>query len=102
MKIRKSNFTAKTTLAVQIYGSEYELSANAEPEYIRQLAEEVDLRMRAMAQKFPHYTRYKIAILTLLEMADELRSIQSTLSQQEAQIEARLQQMEMFMEKLLA
>lgn len=89
-------------VTVEICGRQYELSATADPQYIQKLAEEVDLRMSATAQAFPHHGVSRAAILTLLEMADELRKLEAALAEQEALIEQRLLQMQEQMERMLA
>lgn len=89
-------------VAVEICGMQYELSATADPQYIQRLAEDVNLRLSATVQAFPDQGLSRAAILTLLEMTDELRRLESALAEQEALIERRLLQMQEQMERMLA
>lgn len=63
----------KTT--VNIYGNDYVVKGEA-PEYIKILAAYVDKKMRQAGQKFPHLHPEKLAILTALNIADEMHKIQ--------------------------
>lgn len=89
-------------VTVEICGKQYELSATADPQYIQKLAKEVDLRMSAILQASPHHGVSRAAILTLLEMAYELRRLEAILAGQEALIERRLMQMQEQIERMLA
>ncbi len=60
---------------IEVYDQRYplRLSANAERDNILKLAEEVDLRMREIAQQTGTVDSLKVAILTALHLAQELR-----------------------------
>lgn len=60
---------------VVINGCEYAVKGEA-PEYIRELAAYVDKKMRQVGQRFPHLTEQKLAVLTALNIADELHKVQ--------------------------
>jgi cell division protein ZapA len=57
---------------VSILGQEYPIRADADEEYIREIAAFLDKRMRAVHQAEPSRPPLKIAILTALNLTDEL------------------------------
>ena len=57
---------------VSIMGQEYPIRADADEEYIREIAAFLDERMRAIQQAEPSRPPLKIAILAALNLADEL------------------------------
>jgi cell division protein ZapA len=56
---------------VTIFGSEYKIRG-ADPDYIQVVAAYVDGKMRELEQRLPAGTQTKLAILTSLNIADEL------------------------------
>jgi len=65
---------AKTTTAteVEIFGAVYHVRGDKNPEYLRELAEVVDARMRDISQQVTTIDTAKIAILAALNVTDEL------------------------------
>ena len=61
----------KGSVSVEIFGHEYKIKGNADPEYITQLARYVDTKMREVAQGSPVGSG-KIGILAALNIADKL------------------------------
>jgi len=61
---------ARTT--VEIFGRRYELRAADSREHLEELARYVDRRMRELAEVSPHVDSAKLAVLTALNIADEL------------------------------
>jgi cell division protein ZapA len=57
---------------VSIMGQEYPIRADADDEYIREIAAFLDERMRAVHQAEPSRPPLKIAILAALNLTDEL------------------------------
>jgi len=57
---------------VQIFGSEYHVRGDTDPEYIRTLAAYVDAKMSEIATDQSLVSSTKVAILTALHIADEL------------------------------
>lgn len=70
---RKISTPERTT--VNINGIDYVVKGEA-PEYIRTLASYVDKKMRQVNQKFPQLPPQKLAVLTALNIADELYKVQ--------------------------
>lgn len=63
--------TEPDTLSVTIFGSEYKIKG-ADPEYIGEVAAYVDSKMRELERRLSSGAPAKIAILTSLNIADEL------------------------------
>ncbi|MCI0496016.1 cell division protein ZapA [candidate division KSB1 bacterium] len=61
-----------SVLKVKIYGTEYPIKGDSELEYIKQVAEYVDLKMREVNKLAPEVSTLKVAILAALNIADEL------------------------------
>ena len=59
-------------LHVRIFGTEYKLATCVDPEYTREVARYVDGKMREIAGSLSLRSVGKIAILTALNLADEL------------------------------
>jgi cell division protein ZapA len=62
---------AKST-RVQIFGSDYHVRGETDPEYIRSLAAYVDAKMHEIATEQSLVSSTKVAILTAIHIADEL------------------------------
>jgi len=61
-----------SVLKVKIYGTEYPIKGDSELEYIKQVAEYVDNKMREVNKIAPEISTLKVAILAALNIADEL------------------------------
>ena len=57
---------------VEIFGRRFELRATEPGERVEELARFVDQRMRQLAEVSPHVDTAKLAVLTALNIADEL------------------------------
>lgn len=57
---------------VEIFGSTYVIRGGQEPEYLMELAAEVDRRMRELAGHVTNADPGRLAILAALNLADEL------------------------------
>ena len=62
----------KNVVQVQILGHQLPIRGEADPSYILELAEFVDLKMREVTQKMPVAAVSKVAILASLNIADDL------------------------------
>jgi cell division protein ZapA len=63
---------AGKVLKVNIYGTEYPIKGEVDADYIRQVAEYVDRKMREVDQTTTAKSSLKVAILAALNIADEL------------------------------
>ena len=57
---------------VHIFGTEYGIASKADPEHIREVARYVDKTMREIANSLSLRSVAKIAVLTAVNLADEL------------------------------
>lgn len=57
---------------VQIFGAKYRIVSDADPDHIREVARYIDQKMREVAQSLDLRTHSKIAVLTVVNLADEL------------------------------
>lgn len=62
-------------ISVDIYGTKHVVVGDAAPEYIMSLAHEVDKKMRLLAQRLPRISTEQLAVLTALNLADELAKL---------------------------
>jgi cell division protein ZapA len=69
----KSNINRVT---VSIFNEEYVVKGEENPEYIEMLASFVDRRMKMIQQRNPNLSSTKVAVLTALNLADELNKLQ--------------------------
>jgi len=67
---------ARTT--VEIFGRRFELRGSDDGEHLEELARYVDRRMRELAEVSPQVDTAKLAVLTALNIADELFREQRT------------------------
>ena len=71
-------------ITVEIFGEKHVVRGEGTAPYIQGLAHEVDKKMRLIAQRLPRLGISQIAVLTALNLADELaklREEQETLMQ---------------------
>jgi cell division protein ZapA len=66
---------ATIKVTVNIYGQEYTIKGQESEEYIKDLADLVDEKMREIGSKNSHIPSIKVAVLAALNMADELKKI---------------------------
>lgn len=72
----KREIPETTKVIVNILGEDYIVKGTEQPEYIEMLAAYVDRKMQAISQKAPNLTPTKVAVLTALNLADELSKLQ--------------------------
>jgi cell division protein ZapA len=63
-------------VTVEIFSEEYTVKGTENPEYIQMLAAYVDRRMKMIQQRNPNLSNTKLAVLTALNLADELNKLQ--------------------------
>jgi cell division protein ZapA len=62
----------KNRVIVSIFGKEYSLVSEVDPEYIKKAAQYLDLKMREVSESYPNITEARVAVLAALNIADEL------------------------------
>ncbi len=68
--------TEPVRTTVVIYGEEYQLKGDMPKDVIQALAHHVDGRLRAVASKSPQLSITRVAMLALLNMAEDLYHLQ--------------------------
>jgi len=67
----------KNRVTVSIVGEDYTIRADADPEYVKVLAQAVDERIRAALAANPRLARSRATILACLSIADELQRLKA-------------------------
>lgn len=75
---------------VEIFGERYTLRADAEPEHIQRVAQYVDGKFSEVAKSSPTLSTGKMAILTSLNIADELIQLEEEKERSERSILLRV------------
>jgi len=91
----------KHTVRVNIYGNEYPIKSDADPEYIKRVAKYVDQKMREIAHKVDNRTALEVAILAALNITDELLQEKADKDKTVADIEDRTAELTEWLEKTL-
>jgi len=66
-----------TRIETRIYDSDYIITGEASEEYIGKVASYVDFRMKELSKVFPQASSMKLAILTAVNISDELFQIKN-------------------------
>jgi len=69
--LSQTNGSGSTSIRVEIYDQNYHLRGT-DPQYIQDLAEYVDTKMRLISQQAATVDSLKVAVLAALNIADEL------------------------------
>jgi cell division protein ZapA len=62
----------KNRVLVTIFGKEYSLVSEVDPDYIRKAAAYLDSKMREVSENYPNIPESRVAVLAALNIADEL------------------------------
>jgi len=79
-----------TTTEVEIFGATYAIRGGRKPDDLTRLAAEVDRRMRELAEHVASPEPGRLAILTALNLADELSRGRSRWDGERGEIEAKV------------
>lgn len=93
--------TAAPTIRVEIYNQTYSIRSDGDSEYLMQLADFVDGRMREISSGTLTVDSLKVAILAALHIADELHRLKQTHEQADAQLAARSAECAEMLDRLL-
>ena len=83
------NNGSEQSIRVEIYNQTYSIRSDGDHDYILQLAEFVDRRMREIASGTLTVDSLKVAILAALHIADEFHQLQQTQELTDAQLASR-------------
>jgi cell division protein ZapA len=89
------------TIRVEIYNQTYNIRSDGDTEYVTQLAEFVDRRMREISSGTLTVDSLKVAILAALHIADELHRLKRLHEQSDAQLAARSAECAEMLDRLL-
>src|SRR3954468_12153210 len=92
---------ASPTIKVEIYDQAYTVRSDGDPEYLRQLAEYVDQRMREISSGTLTVDSRKVAILAALYIADELHQLRRQTEQTDEQLATRSAECSELLDRLL-
>ncbi|HJX92569.1 MAG TPA: cell division protein ZapA [Pyrinomonadaceae bacterium] len=93
--------TSSPTIRVEIYNQTYNIRSDGDTEYIIQLAEFVDGRMREISSGTLTVDSLKVAILAALHIADELHRLKNMHEQADSQLAARSSECAEMLDRLL-
>ena len=77
------------TIRVEIYNQTYNIRSDGDSEYVTELAEFVDRRMREISSGTLTVDSLKVAILAALHIADELHRLKRLQEQADTQLASR-------------
>src|SRR5213080_2423366 len=92
---------ASPTIKVEIYDQAYTVRSDGDPEYLKQLAEYVDQRMREISSGTLTVDSRKVAILAALYIADELHQLRRQTEQADEQLATRSAECSEMLDRLL-
>jgi len=92
---------ASPTIKVEIYDQAYTVRSDGDPEYLKQLAEYVDQRMREISSGTLTVDSRKVAILAALYIADELHQLRKAHEQADDQLASRSAECSEMLDRLL-
>lgn len=76
------NTLAPESIEVTIFNQTYRLRSKTNKEQLAQIANLVDERMRQIASQIPNQDIFKIAVLTALNIADEMQNLRNYYEQE--------------------
>ena len=95
------DWEASPTIKVEIYDQAYTVRSDGDPEYLKQLAEYVDQRMREISSGTLTVDSRKVAILAALYIADELHQLRKSHEQADEQLATRSVECSEMLDRLL-
>ena len=98
---RNNDAAASPTIKVDIYDQAYTVRSDGDPEYLRQLADYVDQRMREISSGTLTVDSRKVAILAALYIADELHQLRKIHGQADEQLAVRSGECAEMLDRLL-
>ena len=91
----------KGGVTVEIFGQEYKIKGDADPDHMAEIARYVDDKMREVAQGPPVGSLAKIGILAALNIADELFSERAEKQKMQDGIESATSRMRRKLEEIV-
>lgn len=101
LSLGKSNIDAAPTIRVEIYNQTYNIRSDGDSDYISELAEYVDSRMREISSGTLTVDSLKVAILAALYIADELHRLKNIHEHADEQLASRSAECAEMLDRLL-
>src|SRR2546428_13873395 len=98
---RNVDANASPTIKVEIYDQAYTVRSDGDPEYLKELADYVDERMREISSGTLTVDSRKVAILAALYIADELHQLRKIHDQADEQLATRSAECSEMLDRLL-
>lgn len=92
---------SEQTIRVEIYNQTYSIRSDGDNEYIQDLAEYVDSKMREISSGTMTVDSLKVAILAALHIADEFYQLKHNQTQADSQLGTRSSECSEMLDKLL-
>lgn len=92
----------ENAMKIEIFDQSYNVQAEGEESYLRELASFVDEKMHAVAESTHQVDSTRVAVLTALNIADELFVLRKRLKQIEGPVRQRVERCVRLVEKTLA
>src|SRR5436189_5068030 len=89
------------SIRVEIYNQTYSIRSDGDNEYIYDLAEYVDRKMREISSGTLTVDSLKVAILAALHIADEFYQLKNAQAQRDAQLAARSSECAAMLDRVL-
>lgn len=92
---------SEQTIRVEIYNQTYSIRSDGDNEYIHDLAEYVDSKMREISSGTLTVDSLKVAILAALHIADEFYQLKYAQAQNDAQLATRSSECSEMLDRIL-
>jgi cell division protein ZapA len=90
-----------SVISVEIHGQRYPIRSSLDSDYVARLAMYVDEKMRAAAETTPTGDSLRLAVLTALNVADELFRCRAATRERSGEIAERAGELERLIDRLL-
>ncbi len=81
--------TPAKSVRVEIYDQSYEIRGNLDPDYLRNVAQYVDGKMRSITEKGQVIDSLRVAVLAAINIADEYYQLKARHESHEDQVEQK-------------
>src|SRR5436853_994631 len=98
---QNGDHATEQTIRVEIYNQTYSIRSDGDNEYIYDLAEYVDKKMREISSGTLTVDSLKVAILAALHIADEFYQLKNVQAQNDAQLAARSSECAEMLDRIL-
>ena len=86
---------------IEIYDQTYHIAGDLQPEYVEQLAEYVDRKMREVARSTGTVDSVRVAVLAALAIADELHALKQSRDESQEKLRERAERCLKLVERAL-